>query len=181
MKRSTRFAAAAVAASLALAATGCAAGGGEGTADSPITITFWGAYGNGGNSTQADVLNKTLIPSFEKANPGITVKYVDVPYDDLLKKLTTSAAGDQLPDLVRADLGWVPKFADLDVLVPLSTAMPDFQELADATFPGVLSTNLWEGEYYGLPLDTNTRVLITSQAALDAAGLDAPPATFDEL
>lgn len=182
MKRSTRLAATAVAASLALLATGCAAsGGGDGTADSPVEITFWGSYGNGGNSSQQEVLDKQLIPSFEAANPGITVKYVDVPYDDLLKKLTTSAAGDQLPDLVRVDLGWVPKFADLGVLVPLSTAMPDFQELADATYPGVLSTNLWQGEYYGLPLDTNTRVLITDQAALDAAGLDAPPATFEEL
>jgi multiple sugar transport system substrate-binding protein len=59
--------------------------------------------------------------------------------------------------------------------------MDDFQELADATYPGVLATNLHDGEYYGLPLDTNTRVLVTSQAALDAAGLDAPPASFAEL
>jgi len=182
MKRSIKLGAAiAFTASLALLATGCApTSGGEGTADNPVTITFWGAYGNGGNSTQADVLNKTLIPSFEAAHPGIKVEYVDVPYDDLLKKLTTSAAGDELPDLVRADLGWVPKFADLGVLLPLSDVMDDFDELADATYPGVLSTNLYEGKYYGLPLDTNTRVLISSQAGLDAAGLSAPPATFDE-
>jgi multiple sugar transport system substrate-binding protein len=184
MKRSSKLGAAvAIAATLALAATGCSAdtGGGDGTADNPVTITFWGAYGNGGNSTQQDALNKTLIPAFEKANPGIKVKYVDIPYDDLLQKLTTSAAGDALPDLVRADLGWVPQFADLGVLVPLSDAMDDFQTLADATYPGSLSTNLYKGKYYGLPLDTNTRVLVTSQAALDAAGMSAPPATFDEL
>jgi multiple sugar transport system substrate-binding protein len=146
-----------------------------------VTITFWGAYGNGGNSTQQDALNNTLIPAFEAAHPGIKVKYVDVPYDSLLQKLTTSAAGGELPDLVRADLGWVPQFAALGVLVPLSDAMPDFKALADTTYPGSLSTNLYKGKYYGLPLDTNTRVLVTSQAALDAAGLSAPPATFDEL
>ena len=88
-----------------------------------VTITFWGSYGNGGNSTQQDALNDTLIPAFEAAHPGIKVKYVDVPYDSLLQKLTTSAAGGELPDLVRADLGWVPQFADLGVLVPLSDAM----------------------------------------------------------
>lgn len=146
-----------------------------------VTLTFWGSYGNGGNSTQQDALNETLIPAFEAAHPGIKVKYVDVPYDSLLQKLTTSAAGGELPDLVRADLGWVPQFADLGVLVPLSDTMPDFDELARATYPGVLATNLYEGKYYGLPLDTNTRVLVTSQEALDAAGLDAPPATFEEL
>ncbi len=180
MKRST-IVAVAVAATVAVSAAGCSTAPEAGrTADDPVTITFWGAYGNGGNSTQADVLNDTLIPSFEKANPEINVEYVDIPYDDLLKKLTTSAAGDELPDLVRADLGWVPKFADLGVLVPLSDEMDNFQELADATYPGVLSTNLYNGKYYGLPLDTNTRVLITSQEALDVQGLDAPPATFAE-
>lgn len=181
MKRSTRLgSAAAIAAAVALAVTGCSAPEAAGTADDPITITFWGSYGNGGNSSQQEVLNETLIPSFEAANPGIKVEYVDVPYDDLLQKLTTSAAGDALPDLVRADLGWVPRFADLGVLVPLSDVMDDFQELADATYPGVLATNLYDGKYYGLPLDTNTRVLISNQAALDAAGMSAPPATFDE-
>ena len=95
-----------------------------------VTITFWGSYGNGGNSTQQDALNNTLIPAFEAAHPGIKVKYVDIPYDSLLQKLTTSAAGGELPDLVRSDLGWVPQFAKLGVLLPLSDAMGDFKDLA---------------------------------------------------
>ena len=154
---------------------------GNAVAADPVTITFWGAYGNGGNSTQQDALNKELIPAFEAANPGIMVKYVDIAYDALLQKLTTSAAGNQLPDLVRADLGWVPKFADLGVLVPLSTAMSDFKTLAAATYPGSLSTNKYKGKYYGLPLDTNTRVLISNEQALAAAGRTTPPATFADL
>lgn len=179
MKRPIRILAVGSAlAAVALAATGCTAD--DGGSDGTVTITFWGSYGNGGNSTQQDVLESTLIPAFEKANPGIQVEYLDVPYDDLLQKLTTSAAGDELPDLVRADLGWVPRFADLGVLVPLSQQMDDFQELADRTYPGVLATNLWDGDYYGLPLDTNTRVLISNPAALEAAGSAEPPATFDE-
>ena len=181
MKRSLRIGSVlAIAASLALVATGCSS---SGSADSgkPVTITFWGAYGNGGNSTQQDALNKTLIPAFEKANPGIKVKYVDIAYDSLLQKLTTSAAGDQLPDLVRADLGWVPQFAQLGVLVPLSTEMADFKTLAANTYNGSLATNLNKGKYYGLPLDTNTRVLITSRAALDKAGVSEPPKTFADL
>jgi len=182
MKRSAQLGTiAALAASIALVASGCSsAPATDGTADNPVTITFWGAYGNGGNSTQQDALNKTLIPEFEKENPGIKVTYVDVPYDDLLQKLTTSAAGDELPDLVRADLGWVPQFADLGVLTPLSDTMSDFADLSKATYPGSLATNLYKGKYYGLPLDTNTRVYITSKAALTAAGMTKPPATFDE-
>ncbi len=175
----SRITAVAVMAAAALTVSGCSAAGDS--ADGEVTLTFWGSYGNGGNSTQQDALNKVLIPAFEKEHPDIDVDYVDIPYDSLLQKLTTSAAGDELPDLVRADLGWVPQFADLGVLVPLSRQMDDFDELADATYPGVLATNLYEGEYYGLPLDTNTRVMVSNQAALDAAGLAAPPATFEEL
>ena len=189
MKRYIRGTAAALA-TAALAVTGCSAGGSPTTGSpagpgsmapaEPITLTFWGSYGNGGNSAQQEILDNTLIPAFEASHAGVTVEYVDVPYDDLLQKLTTSAAAEELPDLVRADLGWVPRFADLGVLVPLSDAMPDFQQLADATYPGVLATNHFEGKYYGLPLDTNTRVLISNPDVLAKAGLDAPPATFDE-
>lgn len=179
MKNSTKWGSAALA--TALLAAGLTTGLASATAADPITITFWGAYGNGGNSTQQDALNKTLIPAFEAANPGITVKYVDVAYDSLLQKLTTSAAGDQLPDLVRADLGWVPKFADLGVLVPLSSTMSDFKTLSAATYKGSLSTNFYKGKYYGLPLDTNTRVLISNQKALAAAGRTTPPKTWADL
>ncbi len=184
MKRSTALAATvAIGASIALLASGCSStpAAGDGSPQHPVTITFWGSYGNGGNSTQQDALNKTLIPAFEKANPGITVKYVDIPYDSLLQKLTTSAAGGTLPDLVRSDIGWVPQLGQLGVLTPLSDTMNDFKTLAKATYPGSLSTNKYKGKYYGLPLDTNTRVLITSQKALDAAGMSQPPATFAEL
>jgi multiple sugar transport system substrate-binding protein len=185
MKRSSKLGLAVVAATaISLLAAGCSSGpasSGTGTKANPVTITFWGSYGNGGNSTQQDALNKTLIPAFEKANPGIKVKYTDIAYDSLLQKLTTSAAGGELPDVVRADLGWVPQFAQNGVLVPLSTSMSDYKSLAAKDYPGNVATNLYKGKYYGLPLDTNTRVLITDQAALAKAGVSTPPATFADL
>ncbi|MCR6492918.1 extracellular solute-binding protein [Cellulomonas sp. P24] len=187
MKRSlTALAVTAVLTTATLALSGCsgstsgATGATAGTA-APVTLTMWGTYGNGGNTAQTDVLTKTLIPAFEASHPGITVTYVDIPYDSLKQKLTTGAAGGELPDLVRSDIGWVAQFAQLGVLAPLDEKMKDFTTLSAATYPGSLATNAWNGHYYGLPLDTNTRVLVTSQAALDAAGMSKPPATFDEL
>ncbi len=184
MKRSVHHSiavglAAATVAGLAACSSGAAAP--QQAAKGPQTITMWGSYGNGGNSAQSDALNKQLIPAFEKANPGITVKYVDVPYDSFLQKLTTGAAGSSLPDLVRSDINWVPQLASQGVLVPLSDSMKGFGSLSKNTFPGVLATNRYRGKYYGLPLDTNTRVLITDQTALKKAGLSAPPSTFAQL
>jgi multiple sugar transport system substrate-binding protein len=158
---------------------GCGASGSG--ADEPVRLTFWGTYGNGGNSAQTDVLQDELIPAFEEANPGIEVEYVDMPYDGLKQKLTTSAAGGELPDLIRSDIGWVAQFAELGVFKQLDTEMPGFDALAGAVYPGTLDTASWDGHYYGLPLNTNTRVLMANRAALEAAGVDAPPETFDDM
>jgi len=182
-KRSTRLLA--VAAVAAIALTGCSsskkASSSEGTAAKPVTLTFWGTYGNGGNKTQTDALSQTIIPAFEKANPNIKINYVDIPYDSLLQKLTTSAAGGELPDLVRSDIGWVPKFAALHVFAQLDGKLPNFDKLSADNYPGSLATNKWGDHYYGLPLDTNTRVQISNPQTLAKAGITSPPATFDDL
>lgn len=184
--KSQKYLIVAAAAAVALGATGCTAAPDSGSngigqpGDTSIsgTVTFWHAYS--ADSPEVETLDTVLIPAFEEMYPEVDVKSVPVPYDDLRQKLITAVAGDQLPDLVRADIGWVPELAELGVLVPLSDDMPDFQDLADQMFPGTLATNLWEGKYYGLPLDTNTRVMLYNQQVLDTAGVEVPT-TVDEL
>ncbi len=178
-RRITKLLCAASAAAIAL--TGCSSSGGDNGSSQQVTLTFWGTYGNGGNKVQTDALHNTIIPAFEKANPTIKINYVDIPYDSLLQKLTTSAAGGELPDLVRSDIGWVPKFAALKVFAQLDGTLPNFDKLSADNYPGSLATNKWDGHYYGLPLDTNTRVLISNPTALEDAGITSPPATFDDL
>jgi multiple sugar transport system substrate-binding protein len=43
-----------------------------------------------------------------------------------------------------------------------------------------LSTNKWEDHYYGLPLNTNTQVLVYIKDAFTAAGIESAPTTIDE-
>ncbi|MBI4899915.1 MAG: extracellular solute-binding protein [Actinobacteria bacterium] len=143
------------------------------------SVTFWHAYS--ADSPELSTLEKVLIPKFESLHPGVTVKSVPVPYDSLHQKLVTAAAGEQLPDLVRSDIIWVPELANLDVIEPLDTTLPDFADLKAKVFPGPLATNKWKDHYYGLPLDTNTRVLMYNADALKKLGVTQPPATFDEL
>jgi len=143
------------------------------------TITFWHAYG--ADSQEVKTLEEVVIPAFEAKYPGTTVKDVAVPYDQMHQKMITAAAGSDLPDVMRADIIWVPELAKLGLLEQLDAAMPDFQTLSDRVFPGTLETNKYNGKYYGLPLDTNTRVQMYSSAALTAAGVAGPPKTFDDL
>lgn len=173
-----------LAATLALAGVGAAGAAdsaqiGEPGAEVSGEVSFWHAYS--ADSPEVQTLEDVLIPRFEELHPDVDVESVAVPYDELHQKLVTAVAGGQLPDLVRSDIIWVPELADLGVLVPLDESMPDFEALADQMFPGPLATNAWQDHYYGLPLDTNTRVLMYNADALAAAGLEGPPATFDEL
>lgn len=172
----------------ALLLGGCGTGGGgaaetteplDPDAKAEGEITFWHAYSEGG--LEVKTLKEVVIPAFEKEHPGATVKPVTVQYDQLHQKLVTAAAGEALPDVVRTDIIWVPELADLGVLVPLDEAMPDFDDLAGQTYEGPLATNTWQDKYYGLPLTTNTKVMLYNEETLKSAGVDEVPETFDDL
>jgi len=143
----------------------------------PVTITFWHGY-------NADVetvfLDETLIPEFEALHPDIKVQAVAVPYDQFRRKLLIALSGGESPDLARIDIIWVPELADQGALARLDETMSDFSTLSEQMLPGPLSTNFFNGNYYGLPLDTNTRVLAYSKAVFSAAGIEKAPTTIDE-
>jgi multiple sugar transport system substrate-binding protein len=144
-----------------------------------VVIEFWHTYNE--TSPENEMIVETLIPMFEEMHPGIQVQSVPFPYDEFRQTMLTALAGEEGPDLARLDIIWSPEFADLGVLEVLDEAMPDFEELADRVFPGPLSTNYYDGHYYGLPLDTNTRILFYNQYLYEEAGIEAPPETMDDL
>ncbi len=142
------------------------------TMASAQTITFWHTYSTGSGEEQT--MREQVIPRFEAENPGITVEAVAYPYDGYRQALLTAYAGGVVPDLVRMDIIWVPEFAQLGALERLDD-YEGFGELRDSVFPGPLATNFWEGSYYGLPLGTNTQVML-----YNAEAVDSPPTTFEE-
>lgn len=144
-----------------------------------VEISFWHTYNEDG--TENDTLVNTLIPAFEAEHPNIKVNAISVPYDTFREKLLSALAAGTAPDLIRSDIIWVPELAELGALTALDTAMPDFAEYKELVFPGPLSTNFWKDHYYGLPLDTNTKVWLYNDAVYTAAGIESAPATLDQL
>lgn len=144
-----------------------------------VEISFWHTYNEDG--TENDTLVNTLIPAFEAEHPNIKVNAVSVPYDTFREKLLSALAAGTAPDLIRSDIIWVPELAELGALTALDTAMPDFAEYKDLVFPGPLSTNFWKDHYYGLPLDTNTKVWLYNDEVYTAAGIEGAPATLEQL
>jgi multiple sugar transport system substrate-binding protein len=148
------------------------------TEAAPVTITFWHSYNA---DTEGKYLDETIIPAFEASHPNIKVEAVNVPWDPFRRKLLIALSGGTAPDLARVDIAWTTELADTGALAKLAELIPDFAAYADTFLPGPLSTNLYLGEYYGLPLDTNTRVLAYNKAMFEAAGIEGPPATIDEM
>lgn len=142
------------------------------------TVTFWNGYAADGDEIKT--FTETLLPAFNALYPNVKVDHQEIPYDDLRQKLVTGLAGGTLPDVLRADIIWVPEFADQGALLALDTEMADFQQVADQVFAGPLSTNKWQDHYYGLPLDTNTRVMFYNTKVLTDAGIATAPTTIDE-
>lgn len=169
----------AIALGVVFAVTAATAGARVQTAQKTTTITFWNAYSSDGPEVKR--LEKVVIPFFEKTHPGLQVKDVPIPYDQLHQKLVTAVAGGQLPDVVRSDIIWVPELANLGVLAPLDRTMGDFNAIKARVFPGPLATNYWKGHYYGLPLDTNTRIWVYNPKTLAQLGYSSPPKTFAQL
>lgn len=152
-----------------------AACGGTATNSGKATITFWNAY-NVTDPENQTLLNK-VIPAFQKKYPNITVKSQNIPYNSLLQKLIATVAGGAGPDVVRTDIIWMPQLAKIGALVPTDDIVG---QRKGEFYPGPMATCFYKGKYYGLPLDTNTRVIFYDKTLLSQAGFSQPPTTSDE-
>ena len=153
-------------------------GTGVATAAPTVNLQFWNAYNT--TDKEAVTMQNVVLAQFEKENPGIKVTSVVVPYADLLQKYIAAAAAGDPPAVMRSDIIWVPELASQGALLNL-TKLPWFQPIKSDALPGPLSTNYYQGSYYGLPDDTNTQVLFWNKADFAAAGLPGPPTTISQL
>ncbi|MGW0700617.1 extracellular solute-binding protein [Streptomyces sp. NPDC002867] len=169
------IAATALVAALALSATACGGGSGESKAEGPVTITWWDTS----NATNEAPNYKALIKEFEAANKGITVKYVNVPFDQAQNKFQTAAGSKGAPDIIRADVGWTGAWAKQQFLAPLdgTEALKNSEDIT----PALLKQAQYEGKTYGAPIVTDTLALMWNKDLLKKAGFEAAPTTWDEL
>ncbi len=168
----------------AVSAAPASAGAGEsGSPASPAadvsgTVTFW--HGYAANGDEVKTFDEVVAPLFKEQYPNITLEAQQVPDTELRQKLLTALAAGSPPDVLRADIIWVPEFAEQGALLALDEEMADFDAVTADMYEGPLSTNKWGEHYYGLPLDTNTRVLFYNNAVFEEAGVTAAPTTIDE-
>ncbi|MDR0928413.1 MAG: extracellular solute-binding protein [Oscillospiraceae bacterium] len=144
------------------------------SAEEPITITFWHTYGD----AETPILDEVVIPMFEAANPGIKVEAIRQS-GDFNQMLVTAFGTGVVPDVARVDITKTSAYANLGGIIAMDE-LEGFAALKDAVLEGPLSTNLWNGHYYGLPLNTNCKAAVLNMNVLKTLGFDAAPATMEE-
>lgn len=141
-----------------------------------ITITFWHTYGD---SEEAQFLN-VVMPLWEAAHPNIKVEAVRQDSSQYHQMIVTSFGTGMSPDVARIDITNVAAYAAQGGLTAISD-FADFGDISADYLEAPLSTNLYQGKYYGLPLDTNCKAAVVNQNVLAELGLSQVPATMEEL
>ncbi len=139
------------------------------------TIVFWHTYGD----AETPVLEEQIIPMFEAQNPGIKVEAVRQDGGQFNQMLVAAFGTGMVPDVARVDIVQTAAYAKLGGVLAMDE-MDGFSALKDAVLAGPLSTNLYNGAYYGLPLNTNCKAAVMNMNVMAELGFTEPPATMEE-
>lgn len=168
MKSPRLLAVAAIFAAAGLALSGCAQGAPSDSASGTNLTVFLSA-----DTNIQDLWQKTLIPAFEKANPGYTVA-VDFDLHGLhdqqtVAKLTAATVQHQDPGYDLVDAGFVSQIAASGLLADVtSDQVPALKDVPQ----GILAA----GGNGGIPYRGSSVVL-----AYDTKAVPNPPKTLDDL
>ncbi len=122
---------------------------------------------------------QTLIAQFEQENPGIKVRWVDVPWAAMESKILTSVAAKTAPDVVNLNPGFSSQLAARNAWMNLDEQItPDVRQ---QYLPNIWQASTLDGKSFGVPWYLTTRVAIYNTDLFKQAGIDRSPTTYAEL
>ncbi|WP_433559362.1 ABC transporter substrate-binding protein [Pseudonocardia xinjiangensis] len=149
---------------------GACSSGSADSGDGPVTLTVWG---------WDDTVAKA-VPGFEAANPNIKVNVVNAgsSTDEYTALDNAIQAGSGVPDVAMFEYFAVPYFAIPGKLEDLGKYGVDSvkNDFVDAAWNDVTV----DGKTYALPSDYGPVAMFYNQDTFKKAGIDQPPATWDE-
>ncbi|WP_338017039.1 sugar ABC transporter substrate-binding protein [Myxacorys almedinensis] len=155
---------------------------------SPGRVSSGGAQGSGTGevefwtmqlSPQFDDYFKPLIATFEKENPGTKIRWVDVPWAEMERKILTAVAAKTAPDVVNLNPGFASQLAERNAWMTLDDKVP--AEVRQQYFPNIWQASILNNQTFGIPWYLTTRVAIYNTDIFKQAGVNTPPATYAEL
>ncbi|MEU7039369.1 extracellular solute-binding protein [Streptomyces sp. NPDC046237] len=172
----------AVTLSLVLTAAACGGGtsDGSGSNSQPKTLTYWAS--NQGSSIEVD--KKVLQPELDRfeQETGIKVKLEVVPWSDLLNRILTATTSGQGPDVLNIGNTWSASLQSTGALLPWDAKNLEKIGGKDRFVASALgSTGAAGQDPAAVPLYSMAYALYYNKQMFKDAGVDKPPATWDEL
>ena len=115
-----------------------------------------------------------VISEFEKENPNIKIKWIDVPFSEGEKRTLASVLSDTPPDLVNLNPDFSATLAQKGALseIPKSNTIQFSPEIIDAL--------TYKGKIYSIPWYATSAITIYNKDLLHKSGIELPK-TYDEL
>lgn len=145
-------------------------------AEARTTISFWHDWGGlGGQFFEA------MVEEFEREHPEIDVEIVYA--GDLENKATVAIAAGASPDVIFFPRFITGKWAARSMLEPLTRFVAEKGIREEYFFPATWEEVVYHGEVWGVPFNTDARVLFYNKAVFLESGLDpeAPPRDWNDL
>ena len=124
-----------------------------------------------------------LIASWERQNPGIRVRWTDVPWSSVERKLLAAVFARTAPDLVNLNPPFAANLASKGGLRDLSTVLP--AGAAEAYLPAIWEAGRQEqqgsAQQFAIPWYLTARITMANRRLLERAGYGAPPLSWDEV
>ncbi|GGF10421.1 extracellular solute-binding protein [Subtercola lobariae] len=168
--------AAAITAAIALAATGCASGGGGTSASgSAVTLKLVAAdYGTGPSNT-SQTYWQDIATAFHAQNPNVTVTVQTINWNDFDSQVQTMVQNKQYPDITEGD--YFSTYAQEGLLYPATDVLSNPDNLLSA----FKDQGSYNGVQYGMPFTTSSRTLFYNKALFSQAGITNAPATWADI
>lgn len=115
-----------------------------------------------------------VISEFEAQNPGIKIKWIDVPFSEGEKRTLASVLSENPPDLINLN-------PDFSASLAQKGALYQIPETAGGQFvPEIVNSLKYNGKLYSLPWYATSAVTIYNKALTDKAGVSVPK-NYEEL
>jgi putative chitobiose transport system substrate-binding protein len=130
-------------------------------------------------SPQFDDYFKGLIAQFEQENPTLKIRWVDVPWTDMERKILTAVSAKTAPDVVNLNPNFASQLATRNAWLDLDDRIP--ANVRQQYLPNIWKASTLNGKSFGIPWYLTTRVAIYNTDLLNQAGVSKPPETYAEL
>jgi len=116
---------------------------------------------------------------YERLNEDMTVTYQQIPLSDFLQTLQTARIAGTMPDILSVYSVWGPALARSGMLAEPPAEMTAFVE--ENFEASTVDVSTIDGTIWGVPAEVSLYMLIYNKELFEEAGIESPPATWEEV